>query len=339
MVFGLRDWLRSLITPEYCGTQTRRDCCDFDLPAPRLLPDRLSITRPSTPGSLAAPELCSAVPCLDHLSATGTSTESLLLELLPHEMRQKIWSLVIGGQTYQLGVLPYRWRSNRLSSSRCLCADPDKCDEGCSRDDHNEMRHVDMYNQPPFKMGDSLCLLTVCRQIYFEAISILYSSNNFVIDHAKAMEFLPLTILPQRMNTIRNLRFIWDFSGPPPVKVYDYIWAKGTRYEEILHIRQEKWQKIWNILSEMTGLRQLYVKLRVGGEWETFSRVSAEVLLGPVKQVTRPVIFLLALPFPAMHQGISPSRLPWGPINGWEGSDPWDDLPNCKIQRITRDEL
>ncbi|KAL2071917.1 hypothetical protein VTL71DRAFT_13152 [Oculimacula yallundae] len=342
MVFGLREWLSSLMTLRSCGTQPPKDCCDYDLPAPRLILNRLPITRPSTPCSSPTPELYSAVPSLDHLSAPRTSAQMPLLELLPLEIRQKIWALVLGGQTYQLGIESNYWEPDYLSSTRCLCADLDKCPGWCSWREEREKRSLlDGRHRPPFKMGNSLRLLTVCRQVYTEAIDIMYSSNIFVVRHTRDMEYLPLTILPQRMNAIRNLRLTCDFSGRPPINLCDCDWAKGNKWERILPVRQKKWENMWNILSNMTGLRQLYVKLHVGDNWATINLDSAAVLLEPVKQVTRPELFVLTLPFPAMYEGMPPvnSRMPGKAINGWEGFDPWDDLPNCKIRRISQDEL
>lgn len=88
-------------------------------------------------------------------------------------------------------------------------------------------------------------------------------------------------------------------------------------------------------MSAMTGLRRLHVKLYVTREWVAFNQDSAAELLEPVKQVTQPDSFLLSLPFPAMYEGMPPvTRGPGAARNGWEGSDPWDDLPNFKIRRV-----
>ncbi|XMA10222.1 hypothetical protein WAI453_003013 [Rhynchosporium graminicola] len=180
-----------------------------------------------------------------------------------------------------------------------------------------------------------MCLLKLCRQVYTEAICIIYSTNTFEITHAQQMEYLPLSILPQRMNTIRTLRLTCDFSGTPPIRAEMY-----SQYYKILHDRYKKWQNIWRILSEMASLRRLHFNLNVDWDWDTFNRESAAELLEPVKKVTRPDLFILAIPIPAMYEGmkIYPRGF-WAAHDGWEGSDPWDDLPNCKIRRITSEKM
>ncbi|KAL2064278.1 hypothetical protein VTL71DRAFT_4772 [Oculimacula yallundae] len=338
MIFGLRNWLKSLITPNVCGTKRRSDCLDYDLPPSRLILNRLPITRPSTPSSDSALEPRSAVPSLDHLSPSRTPVKTPLLELLPLEIRQEIWTLVAGGQTHQLGDLrPGRW--DLRNGLHCLCADPDTCDKGCEYDISEWEDNSNSPSRPPLTRHtrNHLCLLILCRQVYTEANDIIYSSNTFEITHAIYMEYLPLTILPQRMNTIRTLRLTCDFSGTPPLRAS--LQREGQHFKILLK-RYEKWHNIWRILSEMASLHRLHLNLNINREWATFNRESAAELLGPVKQVTRPILFILALPISAMYEGMLCSvRRPWAANNGWEGSDPWDDLPNCQIRRITSEEM
>ncbi|KAH7403591.1 hypothetical protein BKA64DRAFT_777223 [Cadophora sp. MPI-SDFR-AT-0126] len=91
-------WLKRTFPSLRLKGHSRRDCCDYELPAPRLVPDRLPITRPSSPCPPPAPEpeLHRAVPVLNFLSAPRVESKSPLLELLLLEIRQKIWSLVLG---------------------------------------------------------------------------------------------------------------------------------------------------------------------------------------------------------------------------------------------------
>lgn len=174
---------------------------------------------------------------------------------------------------------------------------------------------------------------------YTESIDILYSSNTFVISNPAVIEYLPLSLQPQLLNTIRTLRFVWELLGNtvPPTMIHDYP-------QSLLHIQikhQEKWRKIWGIISVMEGLHELHVKLFVCDyTWANLNKDAAAYLLEPVKQVTRPEVFTITLPFPPMYEGMPPeARGSWRALNGWEGSDPWDDLPNCTIQRISSSEI
>jgi hypothetical protein len=146
------------------------------------------------------------------------------------------------------------------------------------------------------------------------------------------MEYLPLALLPQRINAIRKLWFLWQLPNGPPMILPE---LSGPGMEAHLK-RQKKWRKIWQIISTMAGLRELHIKLKITAEWATLNREAAAELLEPIKQVTRPEAFLLSLPFPAMYEGMphATARWSWAARNGWEGSDPWDDLPNCMIRRV-----
>ena len=146
------------------------------------------------------------------------------------------------------------------------------------------------------------------------------------------MEYLPLALLPQRINTIRTLRFFWGLPNYPPTIIPGF---SGPGLE--VHLKRQKiWKKIWHIISTMAGLRELHIKLNATTEWATLNREAAVDLLEPIKQVTKPEVFLLSLPFPAMYEGMPhvTRRWSWAARNGWEGSDPWDDLPNCMIRRV-----
>lgn len=149
------------------------------------------------------------------------------------------------------------------------------------------------------------------------------------------MEFLPLGLLRQRMNAIRTVRLLWELPDEPFLLYPEYS-AHGL---EIYRKRLQRWGRVWEIISTMTGLHELHVKLKFSSEsprWATLNKEAAAVLLEPIKQVTKPDVFILSLPFPAMHEGMSFVIRRWrgAATNEWEGSDPWDDLPNCTIRRV-----
>lgn len=145
----LLNWLTSLFPSLKPKQRFQRDQFDYDpLPPPRLRPNRLLITRPSSPDS-AASSL--------HLVSTP-QPRSLLLELLPREIRQEIWFHVLGGHTLHLEIV-----GARLGCLHCLSADPSTCNNGrCVR------RMGDRYISLPAvpeKAGKLLSLLKTCRQV------------------------------------------------------------------------------------------------------------------------------------------------------------------------------
>lgn len=50
------------------------------------------------------------------------------------------------------------------------------------------------------------------------------------------MEYLPLTLLPERLATIRTLRFYWTFYGPPPVDMS--YWLECCSDEDLKSLRK-----------------------------------------------------------------------------------------------------
>jgi hypothetical protein len=111
----LPTWLTSLVPSLKPKQRRRRDPFDYDpLPPPRIRPNRLPITRPSSPDSASS---------LDSFSTP--QPQSLLLEVLPREIRQQIWSHVLGGHTIHLEIV-----GAGLGGLHCLSADPSTCNNG-----------------------------------------------------------------------------------------------------------------------------------------------------------------------------------------------------------------
>lgn len=167
---------------------------------------------------------------------------------------------------------------------------------------------------------------------YCEAIDYLYSSNTFVTSDIDVIEYLPLVLLPQRIYAIRSLRFKWGISDYPPFEVP--AGYEGPIWDEFA-CRHDRWETVWHNLAMMRNLRSLCVRLVVSPHfWGTLNRESARLLLKPIINVKATESFILILPFPAMREGMQPVNIsPWSAKNGWEGVDPWDELP-CTIRRI-----
>lgn len=157
-------WLKRIFPILQRKGKRRRDCCDYELPPPCLVLDRLPITRPSSPCSPPAqePELNSQVPSLESQSVPRVESQSPLLKALPLEIRQEIWSLVLGRRTLHLVVL-----EDRLGCYHCQSADPSTCGgylmwvlPTCVIDEKGDCR-------PPLpeEKGMLLPLLTTCRQV------------------------------------------------------------------------------------------------------------------------------------------------------------------------------
>lgn len=132
----LSEWWFTFLLP---GCRRRRyhpDFFDYDLPPPSILPSRVPMTRPSSPDS-ASPRFLVLIPQI----------QSLLLDLLPLEIRQHIWSYALGGHTIHLKAF-----STGLVGLYCLSADPSTCNDK-------------LCPMPPKRMKKLSSLLKTCRQM------------------------------------------------------------------------------------------------------------------------------------------------------------------------------
>lgn len=233
-----------------------------------------------------------------------------LLTKLPAELREQIWRECLAGMTIHL-----EWKCTTIPKSRvlsyapCLSPDPESCNDfrgekGCSR----FARSLPEIGMPQRHL---LSILLTCRQIYLEAIHLLYEGNTFVATRFYIALYLPRILLPQRLNSIRSFRFVWRIVGPPP-----FAPDKGNN-NKISHFKHNSWNLIWRNLSRMQRLDKLEVKLVVWPEfWEDVAADKMIILLKPVMAVTNPRIFELTL-----THSCRPDE------------SPWKELP-CQIRRV-----
>lgn len=117
----------------------------------------------------------------------NTQTASLLISL-PAEIRLQIWQYAVGGNEFRLIQ-----KGNRIG--------------------------IDRRFDPSSWYPKYLNFLLTCRQIYSEAIDLLYSSNTFEIPDPRILIFFhDYCILPKRWNRIQHLYISycsevgWNFS-------------------------------------------------------------------------------------------------------------------------------
>ena len=165
---------------------------------------------------------------------------------------------------------------------------------------------------------------------YSEAIRFLYSANTFMTSHSDVMVHLPILFLPQRIDSIRSLTFYWSLQLSPGDVLQQEAQEKNPQYIG----RPGTWRAIWHNISAMKGLQRLNVKLNVSPyTWQNINKETATQLLLPIREVVRPKEFILSLTFPAMDGSPPEVNYDWAAVDGWEGTDPWDNLP-CTIRRV-----
>ncbi|KAF2183229.1 hypothetical protein K469DRAFT_751787 [Zopfia rhizophila CBS 207.26] len=128
--------------------------------------------------------------------------QSWLLVKLPAEIRLMIWEYAIGGQKIHI-VSKYR----RLGHVICT---PEYWEENrCKRPGLRASSYMLTYGSLPStkQLADwNMCnLLRACRQIYTEAITILYETNIFVFWDLRVIRIFHDGILPERWQAIRSI--------------------------------------------------------------------------------------------------------------------------------------
>lgn len=269
LILGSRNVLQELIAfafPSHEGAVRSKRGVSIFKTAPRPLPKirpRI-LTLPTEPS----------------ISITSEQSQSPFLYVLPLEIRQIIYYHALAGQHLHIIRL-----DSQLSHVRCR--DPlhfrlwhHQCWGITVRDsDHYHAPHTGFMDEH----GGFLPLLKCCRQIYTEAIDILYSQNSFSMLHLESIICLSSTVLPQRMNAIRSLEFGWLFYSPHP---------PYTRPSEIKFPPHDEgtWERVWDTLADMQGLRKLRVDLL--GNWTTrLERDAERMLLLPAAKIWRPKVW------------------------------------------------
>ncbi|KAL8931344.1 MAG: hypothetical protein Q9211_007033 [Gyalolechia sp. 1 TL-2023] len=162
-----------------------------------------------------------------------------LLKRLPLEIRQEIYGYVLGRQENCLILLPFKIRAvpegHHISKTDVVWASTNgRVISG------NGKR---FWPQRP-------ALLRTCRQIYTEAISLLYSDNTFIIKHPELLLRFAKAIPPQRLDCIRTLRVCLQ---PWHCGVVSQ-WAHTPS-------RREEWESFWRIVAAMQNLMNLDVEI------------------------------------------------------------------------------
>ncbi|KIN00784.1 hypothetical protein OIDMADRAFT_146108 [Oidiodendron maius Zn] len=297
----------------YCATRRRHMARRSPPPVARidLSDERNPLTRPPSP----------------RLKATDSPRACFLLDVLPLELRLLIWEGVLGGHYFHLEI-----QSGILTGQLCVSPTPNTCFYG-----RGGCRSRLPDKILPLEKNLLLPILLSCKQTYTESIRYLYSANTFTISQPDVIEYLPILLLPQRIDNIRSLTFYCNLPLDNPGSILQQE-AKET--DPQFTGRAGIWRAIWHNISAMKGLQTLNVKLNVlSFTWQSINKETATQLLLPISEVVRPENFILSLPFPAMDGSPPEGNYAWAGVDGWEGIDPWDDLP-CTIRRVLdRSEL
>ncbi|OCK84925.1 hypothetical protein K432DRAFT_439645 [Lepidopterella palustris CBS 459.81] len=172
--------------------------------------------------------------------------ESCTLFKLPLELRTIIWTYTLGGN--HIHILKKR---RRLGNTYCPSEDAEQVGrrDMCvlSKDERGFCRST-AYPEKAWP----LALISSCRQIYSEAINILYSTNTFAFDDIDALLWFGSTVLPQRLSLVTSLHFDWVF-----------LRSFLTRTEARPPNDKPTWENACEVLASMTKLRNLKVNIKM----------------------------------------------------------------------------
>lgn len=208
---------------------------------------------------------------------TDDQLSSIFVTMLPMEVRQMIWKLVLSGDhgralhIFRNGKKLSHWQCmSQINGQPCTWNDPclraiayntlstrEMNQYICDPDDlHAIDRHL---LKKSGARKNFLPLLLTCRKMfvpsfllsspvadtirYSETITLLYTTPHFHFPNPGNVRIFRDTILPQRLNSIRTLSLDWTEHFPQ---------ATMTKYLTKLGVA-------WDIISQMEGLQELRV--------------------------------------------------------------------------------
>ncbi|OJJ05776.1 hypothetical protein ASPVEDRAFT_87111 [Aspergillus versicolor CBS 583.65] len=143
---------------------------------------------------------------------------------LPAELRVMIWLYVMSSS----GVVLVRSHGKRLYGHACK--------PGCE----SHARGPD--NNVPYRY---IPLLSTCREIYCEAIEMLYNKNTFHFRDRSGLNPIPRVINPARLPSFRSL------------SISTFVCLHGTPEKSCNAL--QSWMGTLRVLQKMTGLHRLHV--------------------------------------------------------------------------------
>jgi hypothetical protein len=220
------------------------------------------------------------------------------LQRLPPEIRTQIYEYVLGNEVFHLVQVPRRIAHVRcdrtFEGSSDLFDATRKCFPLCRNRfspsspvyDHSQQTQGEVWKRyGPLILNSlstsNLALLRTCKQIYQEAIHILYRSNVFDFDSIMTFINFAVSISPERLATIRHLQFRSEFHNCRHNNTWSYYIAPpfmGNNYQH------DTWERAWHLIAfSMTGLT--HMDLFIDASAHTTPKNVNEKWLYPILQV------------------------------------------------------
>ena len=178
-----------------------------------------------------------------------TSNKTSFLDL-PFELREIIYKDILGGNLIHIRHIPWE---KRLGHWHC----------DYSRPAHDTHTYGDTpSNIKPFING-KLALLKTCRQVYNEAIKILYRENTFAFCGSSSMDVFAAFINTTTSQRLANIKSLYINMRADVFKSTRRTinLRQRTKYQHV-KLWDPQWIWQWDIIgTRMTGLRIINLKL------------------------------------------------------------------------------
>ncbi|KAL8665833.1 MAG: hypothetical protein Q9202_001955 [Teloschistes flavicans] len=162
--------------------------------------------------------------------------EGSSLDRLPLELRQEIYGYVLGREENWLIFLPFKMRAvpqGHLSTMWDVT--------------HPYVNQTKVVRDHRLFWPQRTALLRTCRQIYREAVELLYTGNTFVVKHPKILFTLAKYVPPQRFSSIRTLHICL-------MSPYHHSSSRSLTLED--------YRRFWEIIRGMEHLQTLHVSIQ-----------------------------------------------------------------------------
>ncbi|KAF2231577.1 hypothetical protein EV356DRAFT_506793 [Viridothelium virens] len=209
--------------------------------------------------------------------------ESLLFTRLPAELRREIFCQALGGLYISLKMT----RGDSAHFNYSIWPAEDRLKQWDHPLFQNKMGYDAFTCRKQF-----LSLLLTCRQIYSEAIDVLYSQNVFDMPWATVLVHFPQILPTPRLNAIRHLYVDCHLPSVP---------GRGQT--------DKSWKEIWCSLAAMHGLQELYFRIMLDWVYKQDWLELEPKVLEPVKTVRDPREFEVLLPFAEAAQRMDEADL------------------------------
>jgi hypothetical protein len=208
------------------------------------------------------------------IDSWGTSP---FLTKLPLELRQKIYRYALGDHLIHILLTP-----GRITHIRCTSPTPPDLERTCCP---SVLNHVttQLTLIPPSEI--TALLLRTCRQIYTEALPLLYSTNAFDFDDLSTFNIFAATMPRPGLAAIKTLHLNW-FTTFPPLQSPDTVSLENAPHDDGTYLQ------FWRTVAQhMPALSELHVGIK-DTAWVTRFDVG-DPWVRPIKEVRGLKVFEL----------------------------------------------